>query len=287
MSKPVSFFVGIIAVGLLGVFFAITSAPAGFPVNKQITITEGATSSQIADLLQTEKVIKSAALFRFLLRVGGGERGVQAGDYWFGEPLFSWRVIGRLVRGQFVLQPVKLTILEGSSVAQIEKAIFDKLPALLGSKVGNLGEIFPDTYFVPPQISFDKLMEMARRNFMRQTASLRAKTLLTGRTWNDIVVMASIIEEEASDESDRRMIAGVLWKRLDIGMPLQVDVAPETYKRVGLPDQAIVNPGLDAIDAAVHPTESEFWYYLADETGKTHYAATFDEHKENKIKYLK
>lgn len=278
---------GLVVVILLGIFFGITSAPSDFPINKQITIVEGATTSQVADFLEEEEVIRSALLFRLLLRVGGGERGIQAGDYWFERSLFSWRVIGRLARGQFVLRPIKLTILEGSNTTQIEKAIFKKLPHLSGNKVNDPGEIFPDTYFVPPQIDFDKLVEMARRNFMRQTASLRAETLLTGRTWNDVLIMASIIEEEANDQSDRRMISGVLWKRLDVKMPLQVDVAPETYERVGLPYQPIVNPGLDAIDASIHPTTSDFWYYLADKTGKTHYASTFDEHKENKIKYLK
>jgi UPF0755 protein len=120
--------------------------------------------------------------------------------------------------------------------------------------------------------------------------------------------MASLVEEEARTLETRRTIAGILWKRLKLGMPLQVDaVFPyiigkntyelsigdlaldspyNTYKYAGLPPAPITNPGLDAMLAAVTPTDSPYLYYLSDRNGKMHYARTHDGHLANKAAYL-
>ena len=120
--------------------------------------------------------------------------------------------------------------------------------------------------------------------------------------------MASIIEKEVADYKDRRIVSGILWKRLKAGMPLQVDaVFPyikgkagrvffedlkidspyNTYLYKWLPPTPICNPGLDAIDAARNPVESPYWYYLSDKKGITYFASTFDGHKINRAKYLR
>ena len=121
--------------------------------------------------------------------------------------------------------------------------------------------------------------------------------------------MASILEEEGRTEATRQTIAGILWKRLAEGMPLQVDaslvyatgkksgdqLAPDdfkmsspynTYLNKGLPPTPISNPGLAAIRAAIHPTASKYYYYLTDRQGGFHPAATYEEHLINKQKYL-
>ena len=99
--------------------------------------------------------------------------------------------------------------------------------------------------------------------------------------------MASIIERESKGDVDRRVISGILWKRIKIGMPLQVDAAPDTYKTKGLPKSPIGNPGILAIQAAIHPTRSPYLYYLHDKNGNIYYAKTFLEHKQNIARYLK
>jgi len=129
------------------------------------------------------------------------------------------------------------------------------------------------------------------------------------KNWSDIVIMASIIEEEAATAKDRRIISGILWKRLLKGMHLGVD-APfaydigknsatlttidlkydspyNTYLYGGLPPTPITNPGLDSIDAALHPETSPYYYYLSDKGDTIHYAKTFDEHKVNKERYIR
>ena len=125
---------------------------------------------------------------------------------------------------------------------------------------------------------------------------------------DDVVVMASLLEKEANEFKDRRKIAGVLWKRLEIGMPLQVDAtfvyflgkntfeltladlqteSPyNTYINKGLPPTAIANPGLDSLRAAVTPDENDYFFYLADYDGVTHFSETYAEHLRKKRKYL-
>ena len=99
--------------------------------------------------------------------------------------------------------------------------------------------------------------------------------------------MASIIEREAKGDIDRGIISGILWKRISLGMPLQVDAVPDTYKTKGLPESPIGNPGLESIKVAIYPQKSSYLYYLHDKNGVAHYAKTFSEHDNNINKYLK
>ncbi len=120
--------------------------------------------------------------------------------------------------------------------------------------------------------------------------------------------MASILEDEANTLEDKRIIAGILWKRLKLKMPLQVDSTLRyttgkssgeltkadlsannpynTYVNKGLPPTPISNPGLDSIRAAITPTNTSYLYFLSDKNGNMHYAETFEEHKQNRINYL-
>jgi len=120
--------------------------------------------------------------------------------------------------------------------------------------------------------------------------------------------MASLLEEEARALETRRIIAGILWNRIKLGMLLQVDaVFPyiigkntyevtldelqvdspyNTYKYPGLPVGPISNPGLSAIKASVTPIESKYLFYLSDKAGRMYYAENFEKHKENRIMYL-
>ena len=121
--------------------------------------------------------------------------------------------------------------------------------------------------------------------------------------------MASILEEEARSFEDKQIVAGILWKRLDNDMALQVD-APfvyllgkgsadltlddlktdspyNTYLYRGLTPTPISNPGLESLRAAVEPIASEHLFYLSDADGVMHYAEDFEQHKRNKELYLR
>jgi UPF0755 protein len=149
-------------------------------------------------------------------------------------------------------------------------------------------------------------------NNTRATSSslrlFRVEDLVQIESTSSVIIMASILEREATSSSDRRIIAGILWKRLDDRMPLQVDAALayvlnkdgtkltsadlattslfNTYKNLGLPPTPIGNPGLSAIEDAISPASTTYWYYLSDSKGNIHYSSTYDEQIANEAKYL-
>ena len=132
---------------------------------------------------------------------------------------------------------------------------------------------------------------------------------LGGKSLEEIIIMASIIEKEASGDDDRKLISGILWKRQSIGMALQVDATFKyilgkesrdltvadlkvdspfnTYTNKGLPPSPICNPGLKSIMAALEPETSPYIYYLHSSDGNVYFAKNFEEHKKNKANYLK
>ena len=119
--------------------------------------------------------------------------------------------------------------------------------------------------------------------------------------------MASLIEKEVKSDVDRKLVSGILWKRLEAKIPLQVDAtlvyitgrreiyeadkkinSPyNTYYYRGLPKGPIANPGLSAIKAAIYPQSSSYWYYLSAKDGMTIFSKTLEEHNSNKAKYLR
>jgi len=98
--------------------------------------------------------------------------------------------------------------------------------------------------------------------------------------------LASLIEKEARTNEDKHIVAGILLNRLALGMPLQVDAARDTYEHTGLPSKPICNPGLESINAILHPTKTDYLYYLTGRDDLMHYATTFAGHQSNRRKYL-
>lgn len=178
---------------------------------------------------------------------------------------------------------VRVTIPEGYTAKDIASRFnrfknFDK-DIFLGITQGKEGYLFPDTYFLTGQETETEVVEKMESNFINKVGDIK----------KDILIMASILEKEAKTEEDKKIISGILWKRLDAGMLLQVDASLDynTYSYQGLPSEPICNSGLDSIQAALHPVDSPYWYYLSDKNGNIHYAKTFEEHKINKEKYLR
>jgi UPF0755 protein len=150
---------------------------------------------------------------------------------------------------------------------------------------------------------------MMRENFARQIKPYEEDILKFKKPLDEVVTMASIIEEEANGSLEsKRVVSGILWKRISLKMPLQVDspfvyyngknsytltkddLAKDqpynTYINKGLTPTAITNPGIDSIRAAITPTQTQYLYFLSDKKGGMHYAKTFDEHKQNRELYL-
>lgn len=279
-----------------------------------VNIPEGDTVREIGYLLESKKVIRSHEVFQGIVRLRGVDTALPSGIFLFpsGESVFA--VIDRLVTQKRGIERVRATIPEGLTTAQIAIELAKDLPEFDINTFTDLADakgsyIFPDTYFFYTTATSGEVYQIMRENFQTKTAELRMEALASGKNWDDIVIMASLIEEEAVDDEDRKLVSGILWNRIKLGMRLQVDASfayllgkssseitetdlamdspYNTYRYAGLPPGPIAHPGLATIDAALHPTDTPYLYYLSDENGTMHYAKTFAEHKVNKEKYLR
>jgi UPF0755 protein len=304
---------------LLIIFFLIIipiillSPPVGFPVAKVVSIEEGTIGEQVGEILKTQKIIRSETIFRLWLKFKINNT-IIAGDYYFSRPMSLPKIVYHLTTGNFGLVPIKITIPEGATITDISMILDKQLPdfdqaRFLELTDGLEGYLFPDTYYFTVATNEEKIIKRMRRNFNRKIAPVTMMIEASGRSLSEIIIMASLLELEAQTDESRKMIADILWRRLDTGMRLQVDaVFPyivgkntfqlsqidlrhdspyNTYRYEGLPIGAICNPGLNSIEAAIFPIESDYWYYLSDLSGNMHYAVTHDEHVRNKFRYLK
>lgn len=290
-------------------FWQFNRPSANFPLAKKVVIKQGSSITEISEQLVALEAIRSPLLFRALVR----GHTVQAGTYWFDEPLSTWRLAGRLRAGEFSHQVIKVTLPEGLTVAEIAQVLAERLPNFSPATFTTLatkfeGQLFPDTYFFSPAVDEAEVIEQLRQGFLRSVKKLAPALDRSKYSLNDVVIMASLLEEEARDLETKRMIAGILWKRLEAGQLLQVDaVFPyiigknsytltltdlktdslyNTYKYKGLPPRPISNPGVESLSAALDPISSPYWFYLASRDGITYYAKDFEEHKLNRQKYL-
>ena len=281
-----------VAVLVVALIFSFTLPPRNFPTNLVIDIPTGSTTSQIADLLHQNKVIRSAKIFELMvLRQKVAER-LKAGFYQFEKPLMIGQVVRRLTEGLFADNLIKFTVPEGLSVEQLAVlaeqnfAGVDQNSFVLVAS-SSVGFLFPDTYLLPTQLKSAQLVKMMRANFNQQISKLKSEIDQSNHSLEEIIKLASLVEEEAKTKIDRRIIAGILWKRFNQGMKLEVDVATSTYQTVGLPLRPIVSPGLEAVEAVLSTEATSYWFYLSDKQGKIHYARTFAEHQNNIARYLK
>lgn len=304
---------GLIFTALLLSLTLAFAAPANLSTVAVVEVEPGVSSTGISHILKEAKVLKSAFFFQLIVKARGLSGSLKAGEYVFEKSLSPWALVDRLAEGVYSVNPLKVTVPEGLNMREIAALLENQLPdfdveRFLSIAEASEGEFMPATYFVSPFINEAKVAALMRDNFAKQIEPLLAEIQASGRSLNEILVMASLLEEEAATERDKKIIAGILWKRLDDGMLLQVDaVFPyiigknsfdltradlqidspyNTYKYEGLPPGPITNPGLESILAALRPEASSHWFYLSDRDGAMHYAETYDQHLANKRFYL-
>ena len=287
--------------------------PSNFPVGQLVTIEKGLTQEEIAATLYESDVIQSPLLFRIVAKVTKKDRQLHAGDYLFKEPKDVFSIVHTVGVGAYGLEPYRVRISEGAMTKDMARLFAAMLPRFnterfLADAQPLEGYLFPDTYFFLPNSTETDVIQTMNENFYSQTAMLEKEITAFDRPLQDIVIMASIVEREARKYEDRRMIAGVLWRRLDKNMALQADVtflytigkgsfdltlddlasdSPyNTYKNKGLPPTPIGSPSLAALEATVTPIDKGYLFYLADNSGVTHYAKTYAQHQQNERMYL-
>lgn len=302
----------------------------------KVEIPKGAGVSEIASKLKDANLIRSKFGFETLVWLKRAGAKLQAGEYKFESDVSLADIVRMLTAGFGANNERELTIPEGWTVDEIgtylEKegvgtqreffefvgkgASVERLASsfdFLNDKPANVGlegYLFPDTYRIFKDASTESVVRKMLENFeVKLPKEMRVGIVTQGKTMFDIVRMASIVEAEVPHEEDRPVIAGILWKRIDAGMALQVDSTLNyatggknsaltndelkidspynTYKYRGLPPTPIGNPGLSALRAAIYPRHSAYWYFLSGKDGKTYFGKTLDEHNQNRARYLR
>jgi len=306
-----SFAVAIIIVGGYTLLFA---PPSNFPSGSIVVISRGASVSDISEQLSDANIIKHSAVLNVILRIYGASSNVKFGSYLLKTPENVFTIANRLATGAHGLPPVRITFPEGVTVRDMAEKVEEALPLISKQDFISLGKsyegyLFPDTYFFPPDATAESVISAMRANFDIKIAPLMNDIKASGRTVSDIITLASLVEKEARTEENRRIVAGILWNRLKLGMPLQVDAvfgyifnrdtySPSfedlkvdspynTYRHTGLPPGPISNPGLVSLNAALNPTKTGYLYYLTGSDDLMHYATTYAGHQSNQRKYLK
>lgn len=288
-----------------------------FPANQIITIPSKSSAKIVASLLEEQHLVNSSQFALFIGSITGTTNNLIAGEYMFNKPISTVEVMKRIGVGRFGIERVKITLPEGLNNNQYALKLGSELPLFnqqefLEQGKELEGKLFPDTYFFPRTAKAGDVIAKLTENFNKRTEKvLENRTgLAVDKTLDEIIIMASILEKEATDKNDAGMVSDILWSRIKGGMPLQVDAtlgylldgktsseltkadlgmdSPyNTYKYKGLPPGPISNPGMDMIIAAANPVQNDFVYYLHDKEGNPYYAKTFKEHVANKFKYLK
>ncbi|MEX2145204.1 MAG: endolytic transglycosylase MltG [Candidatus Spechtbacterales bacterium] len=305
--------------------------------NKIVIIDKGSGLQQIANQLKKGGIIKSARAFIVYAVLEGQATDMQAGVYNL-SPSMTVSEIVKVMGSGTVTNYTKVTIpegLTGSDTADMlyEASVLADVPDFLnfvGISSQNAyelygydflkdinapsleGFLFPDTYEFGVDSSVQDIVSRLMANFEQKTSHLFNKEYVgqaVGYSPYQVLITASLLEEEVKTDEDMRLVAGVLYNRLEINMALQVDAtlayitgkktgqitaqdkqveSPfNTYKYGGLPPAPISNPGLRAINAAMNPTPTNYLYYLSAPDGTTHFAETLEEHNKNINLYLR
>jgi uncharacterized YceG family protein len=268
----------------------------------QVTVPKGSSVSEVGDLLSDKGVIDSSTLFQVRVTLAGKRSEIYSGNFTLANDMSYGDAIDALSQPP-VKRTLTVTIPEGytrSQAAQLVEEVgvpgdYTKAtikskyldPADYGGKgAENLeGFLFPNTFELKPNAPVEDLVELQLKDFKRQIKGVdmryaKSKNL----TVYDVVTIASMIEEEAGVDSQRDLVAAVIYNRLREGMPLGIDATirfatgnytePLTESELaidspynsrtnaGLPPGPIANPGLDSIEAAAHPAKTDHLFYV-------------------------
>jgi UPF0755 protein len=303
-----------------------------------ITVPPGASAGDIGTNLQQRGLIRSGLAFRLAAEQAGVGSSLAAGDYDLSRSMSTNDIIQVLAKGE-VKRGLLATIPEGWRSEQIADRLDttgfaardDFLRAVtspasvpgvdvLGATPPRLeGYLFPETYEVPQQVTGPKAAELMVRMFNQRVGNLIRSQPESKLTPNQVLTLASIVEREAKQASERPMIASVYLNRLAANLPLQADPTVQyavanrdgpaagayhywkqdlttadlqidspfnTYVIRGLPPGPICNPGEASIRAVLQPSKTDYLYFVATTDGSgTHlFARTLDEHNANVAK---
>lgn len=315
------------AAGGAAAWFVYT--PASGSANEVVVeIPKGASSGQIAALLARNGIVRDARAFKLYVRARKAGGGLRAGEFLFRQDLTPAQVLDTLLHGEVVLH--KITVPEGFSAKEIAKVVGasglgveSEFLALtedaafaksLGVPAPRLeGYLYPDTYSFAKNVGARGIATaMVARYKQAFTPDLQSAAAARGLTEHQAVTLASIVEKETGDPSERGIIAGLYYNRLKIGMKLEADPTiiygmemmgtyrgnirradirdPKnqysTYVIKGLPPGPIASPGGDALRAVAYPTSHDWLFFVATGARGAHvFSKTYEEHVRAVKKY--
>lgn len=302
------------AAGLFIWYLTLIYRPIILTTPVTVTIPEAAGTEGSSTVLRQAGVIRSGFAFVIHAVLTGQRTQLRAGTYTLVGTLSIPQVLTIVTKQQSLQNEVVITLLEGWTIEQMGEALSQALPftaadyATAAQAQSLEGYLFPDTYrfFVDATVA-DVLAKQRATFDQKFTSEMLAALEQQGRTLQQAVILASIVEKEARTLSDKQIVAGIFWKRLDNDKRLESDAtinyltkkndptpseadlfvesAYNTYRNVGLPPTAICNPGFDALYAVVYPAETDYWYFLTTPEGDMKYSATYEEHLTYKNQY--
>lgn len=345
-NKVLGFFICIFIIGIISIaagYFWVMGTLT--PVNEnnaeqiEVEIPSGSTLSNVGTILEDNELIKNSFTFVKYAQYFH-EPNIQAGTYQLSQNLDADDIIEILNEGPIAVLQYKITIPEGSSLEQIadivEKqsgipseefmtTVTDKnylvslqsqYPSLLTDKIFQEGiryslegYLFPATYnYYNEEETVDSIIQPMLKKTADVLSTYQAEMIERNIDIHTLLTMASLVEEEATQLTDRKKISSVFYNRIESGMPLQTDPTVlyalgehkdrvlysdlevespyNTYRISGLPIGPIANAGEESIDAALHPEETGYYYFLADGTGNVYFSSTLEEHNELKAEHI-
>ncbi len=305
--------VGLILISICLFFNFIKKPPVNFPTNTEIVIPVGTTVEEVASFLKDKNLVRSEFAFFVYFSLFSDPTALKASTYYFSTPLTLTDLSQKLTEGNYSQGLLRLTHIEGESVEDLAKRAKLVLPEFSETEFVTLakpyeGKLFPETYMIPEKYNEQELLDLLLKTFDEKTKALY-ETASTSLSFDEVIILASILEREANSKESKRIVSGILQNRLAINMPLQADATVEyvlhkplkeltpedlkidspynTYTNKGLPPTPIGNPGLEAIEAVLYPDKTNYMFYLTDENGDFYYAEDFDGHRRNIAKYLR
>ena len=279
----------------------------GRPV--KVSIPEGAGAGKAAAELKKEGVILSSTWFRLLVKVTGTGKRLMPGEYSLREKMSAEEALWRLTHSTYV-SSIRVVLPEGWRMEQIAERLEANgvTPAAQFLELARAqkleGYLFPSTYHLKKNMPPQEVVNLLKYEFDRQTAPLFSKGFPQGLDERKALIIASIVEREAVDDSERPLIAAVYINRFRRGMPLEADPTTQyalgywkkalTYKDLkfkspyntyvvgGLPPGPICNPGYSSIAATLAPANLDALYFVADRKGKHIFNSNFEDHKKAK-----
>ena len=280
----------------------------------EVFVPKGSSPHKISKILKDSEVIYSQKIFLALVKIYGYSTKLQAGLYDFDTKDSLNTIIKKLKNGES--KNIKITIPEGFNIKQTAKVLQENNICneenfiKLATDQNKEGYLFPNTYFLLPQMSEQEVIKIMNGEFNKfWTKEKEERLLQINKTKKDVIILASIVEKEAIADNERPIIAGIFLNRLAKGMKLEscstvlyamginkerltfkdlkFDSPYNTYKYKGLPPGPICNPGAESIDAVLYPQQTDSLFFVSKGNGTHYFSSTFEQHVKNKIESKK